>query len=47
MASFNFCWTDARIGRLRKRLNSGREQDLIRAVREAGYALDGFAKVKS
>src|SRR3954449_10196693 len=36
---------DVHIGRLRKLLNSGREQDPIRTVRGAGYALnDRFAK---
>ena len=35
------------IGRLRKLLNIGREQDPIRTVRGAGYALDDrFAKVE-
>ena len=37
---------DVHIGRLRKLLNPGREQDPIRTVRGAGYALDDrFAKV--
>ncbi len=36
---------DVHIGRLRKLLNPGREQDPIRTVRGAGYALDDrFAK---
>jgi two-component system phosphate regulon response regulator PhoB len=39
---------DVHIGRLRKLLNPGREQDPIRTVRGAGYALDDrFAKVES
>jgi two-component system phosphate regulon response regulator PhoB len=38
---------DVHIGRLRKLLNRGREQDPIRTVRGAGYALDDrFAKVE-
>src|SRR5579871_3493011 len=38
---------DVHIGRLRKLLNPGREQDPIRTVRGAGYALDDrFAKVE-
>src|SRR5689334_3981369 len=38
---------DVHIGRLRKLFNSGREQDPIRTVRGAGYALnDRFAKVE-
>src|ERR1700712_2525846 len=38
---------DVHIGRLRKLLNPGREQDPIRPVRGAGYALDDrFAKVE-
>jgi two-component system phosphate regulon response regulator PhoB len=37
---------DVHIGRLRKLLNIGREQDPIRTVRGAGYALDDrFARV--
>src|SRR5918999_855059 len=37
---------DVHIGRLRKLLNPGREQDPIRTVRGTGYALDDrFAKV--
>src|SRR4029079_9179612 len=37
---------DVHIARLRKLLNPGREQDPIRTVRGAGYALDDrFAKV--
>ncbi len=37
---------DVHIGRLRKLLNFGRDQDPIRTVRGAGYALDDrFAKV--
>jgi len=37
---------DVHIGRLRKLLNLGREQDPIRTVRGAGYALDDrFARV--
>src|SRR6204780_2610 len=39
---------DVHIGRLRKLLNPGREQDPIRTVRGAGYALDDrFAKAES
>ena len=39
---------DVHIGRLRKLLNPGREQDPIRTVRGAGYALDDrFAKATS
>ena len=39
---------DVHIGRLRKLLNPGREQDPIRTVRGAGYALDDrFAKADS
>ena len=39
---------DVHIGRLRKLLNLGREQDPIRTVRGAGYALDDrFAKAES
>ena len=39
---------DVHIGRLRKLLNPGREQDPIRTVRGAGYALDDrFAKVET
>ena len=38
---------DVHIGRLRKLLNPGREQDPIRTVRGAGYALDDrFVKVE-
>src|SRR6478735_5383144 len=38
---------DVHIGRLRKLLNLGREQDPIRTVRGAGYALDDrFAKAE-
>ena len=38
---------DVHIGRLRKLLNPGREQDPIRTVRGAGYALDDrFAKAE-
>src|SRR5271163_1196662 len=38
---------DVHIGRLRKLLNPGREQDPIRTVRGAGYALDDrFMKVE-
>ena len=38
---------DVHIGRLRKLLNPGREQDPIRTVRGAGYALDDrFAKAR-
>src|ERR1700730_60700 len=38
---------DVHIGRLRKLLNPGREQDPIRTVRGAGYALDDrFAKAQ-
>ena len=39
---------DVHVGRLRKPLNPGREQDPIRTVRGAGYAFDDrFAKVES
>jgi two-component system phosphate regulon response regulator PhoB len=39
---------DVHIGRLRKVLNPGREQDPIRTVRGAGYALDDrFAKAET
>ena len=38
---------DVHIGRLRKLLNPGREQDPIPTVRGAGYALDDrFAKAE-
>jgi two-component system phosphate regulon response regulator PhoB len=48
MVSSNCCWTDVHIGRLRKLLNPGREQDPIRMVRGEGYAPDDrFAKVES
>jgi two-component system phosphate regulon response regulator PhoB len=33
---------DVHIGRLRKALNSSNKSDLIRTVRSAGYALDGY-----
>jgi len=41
------CASTIDIGRLRKLLNPGREQDPIRTVRGAGYALDDrFAKAE-
>ena len=38
---------DVHIGRLRKLLNPGREQDPIRTVRGAGYALDDRSRRRS
>ena len=38
---------DVHIGRLRKLLNPGREQDPIRTVRGAGYALDDRLRKRS
>ena len=47
LASIDERTVDVHIGRLRKLLNPGREQDPIRTVRGAGYALDDrFAKAE-